>query len=230
MIKSKISLLPLIICVFLPLLACGPSGTQKANNTATSTTDLASGRTATPSSTITSMPTITPVLSHTSTFVPTLAPTATKTQIPTKTPDPNRFYAADGYFSLVPPTGWLPVDIGMTYPSLVGFKTGNYSPNLVFTMENYPFLFDFYTAKVQDSLKESLKNVVQIREDFLTTNAGKDYFRWVIEDTQQGVVFHQAYYFFESGDWKLTITYSRTRNQGSVYDPMGRCSHANCSF
>ena len=79
---------------------------------------------------------------------------------------------------------------------------------------------DFFAAMVQDSLKEKLKNLIQISEDYLTTADGKHYFRWEVTDIQQGVTYHQVFYFFESGDWKLVITYTRPKDQGSQNDTL----------
>ncbi len=106
----------------------------------------------------------------------------------------------------------------MKYPALAGPRLGNSTLNLVFAEEEVAFPVEFYAAMVQDQLKETIPNVSQISEDFLTTPDGKDYFRWEIEYTQFNIKIHQIIYFFESGDWKLIITYSRPSSQGSEYD------------
>ena len=110
------------------------------------------------------------------------------------------------------------MDIGSDYPALVGPKAGNIDINLVFVQEKSAFPVYFFAAQVQDSLKEKFKNLIQISEDYLTTADGKDYFRWEVTDIQQGVTYYQVFYFFESGDWKLVITYTRPKGQGSQYD------------
>ena len=92
--------------------------------------------------------------------------------------------------------------------------------NLIFIRDKSPFDVFFYAATVQDTLKENLQNLSQISEDYLTTDDGKDYFRWEVTDTQKGVRYRQVFYFFESGDWKLVITYTRPNNQGSEYDAL----------
>jgi len=54
----------------------------------------------------------------------------------------------------------------------------------------------------------------------LCTDEGKDYFRWEVTYIQLGQKVHQVFYFFESGDWKLVITYSRLNNSGKEYDEL----------
>ena len=222
-------LMPFILFLLLTA-ACGPSLEQQATMTATSLTAIAAAWTSTPTETSTATATATNTATSTSTSTPTEIPTptrtATKTKVPTKTAtptqthDPNRYYAPDNSFSLIPPEGWLPADMGLDYPGLVGPKVGNFSPNLVFIREKSTFDMSFYAAIVQDTLKANLQNLIQISEDFLTTDEGKDYFRWEITDTQKGVSYRQVFYFFGSGDWKLVITYTRQNSQGSEYDPV----------
>jgi hypothetical protein len=212
--------------VVVLLAACGPSAEQQATMVATALTATAAAWTLTPTATatatITPTPTLTPTPTETSTptLTPTSTNTATKTPTATQTPDPNRYYAPDKSYSLIPPEGWQPVDAGLEYPALVGPEVGNYSPNLVFNQERYSFPMAFYSAVVQDSLAESLQNLTTIGEEFLTTDQGKEYFRWEVTDTRQGVTYHQVFYFFESGDWKLVITYSRLNSQGSENDAL----------
>ncbi len=209
-----------IFLLCLSLAACGPSAEQQATMTATAMTATAAAwtptYTATATATDTPTPTPTDTPSPTSTSTPTLTPTITQT--PTQTPDPNRFYAPDGSFSLIPPEGWQSQEAGMQYPALAGPRLGNFTLNLVFIQEKSTFPMAMYSAFVQDALKETLKGLKEIKEDFLTTAEGKEYFRWEIQSTMQGVAYHQVLYFFESGDWKLVITYTRPLSQGSEYD------------
>lgn len=214
--------LPLFL--FFALAACGPSPEQKATMTATAMTATAAAWTPTPTATdtptVTPTSTPTPTPTQTPTATPTATPTSTPTvtQTPTQTPDPNRFTAKDNTFSLIPPKGWKSKDAGLVYPILYGPPTANFSPNLIFIVDSSPFPVEGYAAIVQDALKEQLKNLTQISEDYLVTDEGKNYFKWVMENTQQGKVVHQVMYFFESGDAKLVITYTRLKSQGSEYD------------
>jgi hypothetical protein len=108
----------------------------------------------------------------------------------------------------------------MDYPGLLGPEAGNYSPNLIFIQEESPFPMAFYSAMIQESVMDSSENLTQISEDFLVTEGGKDYFRWQTVTVQQGVAYQQVFYFFESGDWKLVVIYTRLRDFGSQYDDM----------
>jgi hypothetical protein len=110
--------------------------------------------------------------------------------------------------------------MGLTYSALLGPKVGDFAVNLVFIQEESPFPVAFYSAVVQDSLIGGLQDPKQIQEDFLLTDEGKDYFRWEITHVQQGVTYHQVLYFFESGDWKLVITYTRLNDQGAENDAL----------
>jgi hypothetical protein len=210
----------LFLIPILWLTACSPSAQQQATMTASVWT-LTPTKTATPTSTATIIPSPTP----TQTETPTPTSTATPTQIPTHTPTPTlaaalkRYSAPDNSFSFVPPDGWQAKKAGADYPILTGPKIGNFSPVLTFAQNKSPFPVEFYAATYQDGLKRRLPNLSQISEDFLTTEEGNGYFRWEVTTTQQGVRYHQVFYFYESGDWKLIITYTRRDDQGSQYDP-----------
>jgi hypothetical protein len=216
----------LALCLFLALAACVPSPEQKATMTATALTATAAAWTPTPTATDT--PTVTPTSTPTPTPTPTrtLTPTPTSTSTstptitltPTPTPDPNRFTAKDNTFSLVPPKGWKSKDVGLAYPALFGPPTGNFTPNLVFAEDSSIWPVEAYAAMVQDALKVRLQGYMQISEDYLTTDEGKNYFKWVMENTQQGKAARQTLYFFESGDAKLVITYTRLKSKGAEYD------------
>jgi hypothetical protein len=182
----------------------------------TSCSAFAPKPTETPVPTITSLPTLTSTLQPTITSTPTKLPTKTATLTPT--PDPNRYYAPDSFYSLVPPQGWNPTNVGLDDPSLVGPKTGDFNLRLTFIRDKSAFDVFFYAATVQDSLKEKLQNVSQISEDFLTTENGLDYFRWEITHTQKGTLYRQVFYFYGDGDKILVITYTRLDNRGSEYD------------
>jgi hypothetical protein len=222
----KTTCLFLALCLFMVLAACGPSPEQQATMTATALTATAAAWTPTPTATDT--PTVTPTATPTQTPTPTRTltstPTATSTSTPTitltptPTPDPNRFTSKDSTFSLVPPKGWKQRDVGQDYPALIGPPTGNFTPNLIFIEDNSPFPVEFYTAQVQDALKGKLTDLISISEEYLITDEGKNYFKWVMENTQKGMVVRQTLYFFESGDAKLVITYTRLKSAGSEYD------------
>ena len=186
--------------------------------TASAQTALAQGWTTTPSPTI--PPTVTHTPLPTETASPTPSPTRQPTSTPTvtPTPEPGWYYATDKSFSLIIPTGWQVKDVGLDEPGLFGPSLGDFSPNLIFIQERSIFPVAFYAAMVQDSLAQSLIDLKQIGEDFLVTNEGQDYFRWEMENTVEGVVYHQALYFFESGDWKLVITYTRPADKGAEID------------
>ncbi len=202
------------ISLLLALVACGPSPEQQATMTATAMTATAAAWTPTPTSTNTPTPTVTPTPTPTAT--PTNTPTVTPT--PTITPDPSRYYAADKTFSFVLPTGWVEKKVGLEYPALFGPQYETYTLNLVMLEEESSFPMAFYAAQIQDSSKKLIPNIKQISEDFLTTEDGKDYFRWAFNSTQYGNYMQQVYYIFESDNWKLSIVYSRPANQGAEND------------
>lgn len=209
-----------LICLCLLLTACVASPQERAALTANAQTAIAKAWTLTPS------PTTTPTVSATSppTDTPTITPSPGATRKPTTTPtfsptpEPGRYYAADSSFSLIPPEGWHAENVNMDQPGLFGPSLGDFSPNLIFIQEQSTFPVDFYSAMVQEALAESLTNLEQISEDFLVTEEGQDYFRWVIENTQEGAVYRQTLYFFESGDWKLVVIYTRPARQGTEND------------
>jgi hypothetical protein len=212
----------LSLCFLSLIAACGPSPEQRAEMTATAMTATASAWTSTPTATntATSTPTLKPTDTPTATPSPTPTDTHTSTPTPTPTHDPGRFYASDDSFSLVYPTGWREEDVGMEYPALIAGMMGENKPNIIFYTDTSSFPVEWYAAGVQDSLAERLDNLSTISEDFLITSSGKNYFRWAMNFYQNGVSVHAVQYFFENGDWKLIIAYSRLKDQGVENDAL----------
>ncbi len=210
--------------LMLVVTACGPSAEEQAAMTATVQTATAAAWTKTPTGTPTPTATFTPTPTPTTTFTPTptetLTQTPTSTNTPTSTPDPHRYQAPDGTFSFTMLEGWEEMRIGLEYPALKGPMAGGFDLNLVFIQEEAAFPMAFYSALIQGSIEENFQEVTQVSEDFLVTAEGKDYFRWVMTHKQQGKTFRQTFYFYESGDWKLIITYSRLNNAGEEYDDL----------
>ncbi len=178
---------------------------------------LAPKPTATLTPTATSLPTSTPTPVLTDTPIPTFTSSATFTQ----TLEPGYYSAPDNLYSLIPPEGWTPKDMGLEDPVLVGPRAGGFSLNLTFIRDTSDFGVDFYSALAQESLMEQLENATSIREDFLSTPEGLDYFRWEITCTQKGALFRQVYYFYGNGGQIVVITYTRLDNQGGLYDDVG---------
>lgn len=75
-----------------------------------------------------------------------------------------------------------------------------------------------FSAHVQDTMEGLTRNIVQISEDFLETNDGTLYFRWIMEHNPKGTELHQAFYISGSGKWFLTAMYGRPKSAGSEYD------------
>ena len=138
--------------------------------------------------------------------------------MPTETLDPDYYYADDLTFSFIPPEDWEPLDIGLEYPALFGPTIDEFNLNLIMVEEQPGFPMAFYTALVQDNYVSIFPDLTTISEEFLFTNEGKDYFRWEVTLTQEGVKIRQIFYFFESGDWTLMIAYTRPADQGSEFD------------
>lgn len=219
--KNQIVFLTLLL---LLVTACGPSAEELAAMTATAKTATAAAWTKMPTITFTPTftSTITPTPTETFTPTPSETPTQTptKTSTPTNTPDPNRYYAPDGTYSFAALEGWEEVNAGLAYPALMGPTVDGFNLNLVFMQEESTYPLAFYTALVQGSVEDIYPDLSQIGEEFLLTDEGKEYFRWEISYIQFGVKVHQVFYFFESGDWKLGITYSRLNNAGKEYDAL----------
>jgi len=114
--------------------------------------------------------------------------------------------------------GWEEVETGGPYPALVGPAFGEDRLSLIFFEEQATAPLAFYTALMQDKIMRELSGIKQISEDFLNTRSGEVYFRWELTITKEGATFHQIIYFYESGDWKLVIMYSRPEGQGMEYD------------
>ena len=163
----------LAFLLILLLSACGPSAEQQATMTATSLTATAAVWT----------PTAKPTATATVTPTPKPTATPTKTSTSTNTPDPNRYFAPDNSYSLIPPEGWQPEGVGLEFPALVGPEVGNFDLKLVFSQDKSSFSVFMWAALVQDSLQRQLQNLSQIGEDFPTTDEGMEYFRWEFTHT-----------------------------------------------
>jgi len=190
----------LVIVVMLLVAACRPSAEEQATMTATALTATAASWT--------KIPTIT--YTPTSTF--------TNTPTPTKTPDPSRYFSPDNTFSFAILEGWEEEDVDFANLALIGPEVGGYNVSLVFMQEESTFPVAFYAAIVQDSWAGKIQNFNQISEDFLITDEGEDYFRWEFTHVNQGIKFRQIFFFYESGDWKLMIAFTRVDDSGAEYD------------
>jgi hypothetical protein len=210
------------IILALIIAACAPSPEKQAAMTATSMTATAAAWTPTSSPTKSPTNTTTPTPTYTST--PTRIPT--RTLLPTYTPsvtptlDPNRFYASDGRFSMLFPTGWTAKEAGMQYPGLFANTDEKNSPNIIFYTDTSPFPVEFYAAGVQDSLGKNETSITTVSEDFPTTSGGYNYFRWEFKYREGGLPIHTVMYFFENGEWKLILSYSRLADQGTENDQL----------
>ncbi len=211
----------MIVLLFM-LAACGPSPEQQVAMTATAMTATAAAWTPTPTATNTPTSTPTPTPTETPTATPSSTPTSTPTMTPSPTPtdDPTRFYASDDSFSLVYPAGWKAEDVGLEYLALLGEKIGDYTPNIIFYTQSYALPLEFYAAVIQDSLAARLDNLTTLSEESLTTPDGKNYFRWEMNFSQDGQLVYGVQYFFENGDWKLIIAYTRLQAQGAENDAL----------
>jgi hypothetical protein len=223
--KQRALILSMILII--ALTACGPSPEQQATLTATALTATAAAiaaawtRTPTPTATPTATATLTPTPTQTPTPLPTatLTRVPTVTPIPTQTPDPNRFSSEDHAISLIPPKGWTAKPAGSKYPGMVSPAGGSAKAALDFMRDSSIWPGAAYAAMVEDALTPKMANYKLIGEDYLTTDSGKDYFRWAFQaNNSQGSPSQVVYYFFEDGDAKLVIIYSRPLDQGAEYD------------
>jgi hypothetical protein len=128
------------------------------------------------------------------------------------------FKAPDYTFTLTTPRGWLLKDIGLVYPALIGPQLENYNLNLVFFEEQSKFPLAAYASSIQDNLINADQNMHKVSDNALETDEGKSFFRWETETVRDGKSYHLIVYFFESGDWKLSTTYTRPAADGVQYD------------
>jgi hypothetical protein len=99
--------------------------------------------------------------------------------------------------------------VGLKYLALIGSQIENINQNLLFIPEVTDLPMEVYAAAVQDNIKASMSDLTSLTEEFLTTSSGIDYFRWVIERTQNNIEVRQVIYVVANGDWKLSIIYTR---------------------
>ncbi len=221
---NVLNILSILSVVFLTLAACGPSPEQQAAMTSTAMTALAALWTATPTitPTATDTPTIIPSPTQTATPNPTMTPTITPT--PTATHDPNRYYAPDNSFSLVPPPNWQPVDLGLQYPVLMGPKIGNDTLKLVFAEEKSPYINAWdQEISYEASIKKLLGNVTEISAKWEHPEDQESlygYYRWEIEATQNNTLVHQIIGFYPGNYLLMAITFQRPQAADGKYDAL----------
>jgi len=141
-------------------------------------------------------------------------------------------YGPANAYSLIPPTGWDVIQVEGQEPALIGpyIADCQCSVNLRFLQDSSPFPVAMYAATIQDTLKADLPDLTQLGEDFGKTAAGLEYFRWEFKSTQNGKVIHQIIYFFESGERKLIVIYSRPQSYASENDALIEQSLQNLRF
>lgn len=153
----------------------------------------------------------TPTVTATATTTPTQTPRPTPTRRPslTPTPDAGRFTNSDGSYSFLLPDGWNLDDETDDYALFIGPTRNGIESTLVVGKVTDSTMFEMWTAHVQDDTTELLQSYTLISEDFLETDAGESYFRWEFTARQQGVKLHFVFYMYDTGTWKLVLTYMR---------------------
>lgn len=220
----KLSIYLILFLVSLLLIGCGPSQEEIAARTATAQTAIAALWTPTFTATATPTPT------HTPTITPSATPTLTPTQTPSPTPTsgPRTTFTKQGVtFSLVVPEGWEkssdPNHLILNGPVVDGKQMV-----LTFSLDQYSLMgspmdadelgISFFSAHVQDVLAGMVKNPVSLSEDFIKSNAGATYFRWIMEHNTNGKELHQSFYIFGKDKWFLTVMYGRAKSAGEETD------------
>jgi hypothetical protein len=206
----------LYLCLSFLLVACGASPEEQAAMTATAMTATAAAWTPTP--TATNTPTPTPTPTSTITPTPTLTPTATNTHTPTR--DPNRYFAADGSFSMMTPAGFETQDYGLKYLGLVGPQAGGGNINLIFAGETNDASAIEYALALLEVLKATDPNRTLVSNESMTTPGGLEYIRMAVVYAVGGVEVQQIIYIFQQGDTKYSIIYTRPSDTGVEYDAM----------
>ncbi len=110
--------------------------------------------------------------------------------------------------------------IGLEYRSLMGPRFGSFTLNLVMGEEETSISMASYVAVLKEAMSKIYPALKPISEDFLTTEDGKEYFRWVFNNSAQGMTLRQIYYLYDSGNWKLSIVYTRLSAQGAENDAL----------
>jgi hypothetical protein len=215
-----------VILLAFAVTGCGPSPEEQAAQTATAQTATAASWTATftLTPTATASPTATLTPTQTATFTPTATATKkpTQTTAPTKTQDAARHYGPDAFYSLLRPEGFVTQDLGGSAPALVGPYSAACDCKITVTFAEFTsaFPFEFVSAIYQDSLLEDLSGYNLVSEEFLTTDSGLNSFRWEFKHTYGGYRLRVVIYFFEKGDRKLTVVYSRPANAAQDLDEL----------
>ena len=148
----------------------------------------------------------------------TTAPTPT----PTLTSDPGRVYGPANAYSLVPPANWDIFTFDNEDPAFIGpyIQDCKCGVSLRFNQEPSPLSAPLYATSMQDSLKASLPDLIQVGEEVSSTASGLEYLRWEFKTTLDGIVFNKIVYFFKSGENKLILIYSRPERYASENDAL----------
>ncbi len=214
----------MLVLALVPLAGCTPSQEQIAAQTATAQTAIAALWTTTPSPTATSSPTATATITPS----PTITQTPTQTPTQTVTPLPlTRLSLKDVNFSFAALEGWKKSD-DPSHLILYGPTAAGEQLILSFSLDQYSLMgnvvdaddfgISMFSAHVQDTVQGMAQKLVQVSEDFLTSDDEKTYFRWEMEHTTNGRALHQIFYIFGTGKWFLTVMYGRPISAGAEND------------
>ena len=147
----------------------------------------------------------------------TVNPTSTIAPAPENINEDNRH--VEGDFSYIPPSDWQIVEFpGAKYKMVKGKEEAGFSPNLNFVDETYTGSLDSYVSANLEAINNYFVNVNIISQENFKTNDGEIIIKVVTENTQNEKRLHQTFYFFDGGNKKFVITYTRLPDTGEEYD------------
>lgn len=124
-----------------------------------------------------------------------------------------RRYEREGGFSYIPPSGWQASDLGtLAYPAVFAPNPERgFAANLVFTTEDSGVSLGRYVNAALGQLPTLFPDaeVIDVVESDLRTKSGVPYALIVIERSERGERLRQAFYIFDAGRRKITLTYTR---------------------
>lgn len=151
----------------------------------------------------------------------TAAPTAAPTARPAASPTPGRYIEATGGFSYFPPSGWRVAELaGLQYKIAVGPTSDDFSPNLVIVSEaNTGTLAEYLTAN-KTAMAGVFSELEFLSEAEFLPAEGEAGIKLVFESQQNNQMLHQVVYFFDAGESKVIVTYTRLVAQGETNDAL----------
>lgn len=147
---------------------------------------------------------------------------AASNQVSTSTELGERYADAAGGFSYRPPAGWEVKELpGIKYKLAFGPQIGeNFTVNINVVDETYEGSLDDYVSANLSAMGQAFTDFKLVNQEDFSTDQGERGIKISQENVQSEQRLRQHQYFFESGNRKYVVTYTRLVDKGGEFDSL----------